>query len=340
MTIPLSRDDTHHRHVMRPHNPPPPTYAFGYKRSPESGNAVNGVGVAEKFPTRHVFHNATGEDLPWNALDNFFGYINPWPVVRHMLANTWQLRRQTGPVTRHREPVDDPGAMAKKVKLWARQLGAGLVGITTITDDAVYAGHEVPFKRAICIGIPMDRAEMCHAPQQRAAVEVMRAYREIGGIAVRLSEKIRAMGWPARAYGNPNSTDILHIPLAINAGLGQLGKHGSMISEEYGSNFRLATILTDLPLATDESIDIGVDDLCLACRRCVIDCPPGAISNEKQLVRGERKWYVDFDKCIPYFAKTFGCAICIEVCPWSEPGRGPGLVKQLMGRRKTRTPTR
>jgi epoxyqueuosine reductase QueG len=168
----------------------------------------------------------------------------------------------------------------------------------------------------------------------------MRAYREIARIAVRLSEKIRGLGWPARAYGNPNSTDILHIPLAIQAGLGQLGKHGSMISEAYGSNFRLAAVLTDLPVATDKPVDIGVEDLCLTCRRCVIDCPPKAISHEKQLVRGEQKWYVDFDKCIPYFTKTFGCAICIEVCPWSEPGRGPGLSRQLLARRKEGIPPR
>ena len=71
---------------------------------------------------------------------------------------------------------------------------------------------------------------------------------------------MRDLGWAASVYGNPNSTDLLHIPLAINAGLGQLGKHGSLISKEHGSNVRLATVVTDLPLATDEEVDISVDD--------------------------------------------------------------------------------
>jgi NAD-dependent dihydropyrimidine dehydrogenase PreA subunit len=141
------------------------------------------------------------------------------------------------------------------------------------------------------------------------------------------------MGWPARAYGNPNSTDILLIPLAIRAGIGELGKHASMISAGYGSNFRLAAVLTDLPLATDSPVDIGVEDLCAVCRRCVDDCPPRAVFEDKQIVRGERKWYVDFDRCIPYFVKTVGCAICIEVCPWSEPGRGPELSARLLRKR-------
>lgn len=61
--------------------------------------------------------------------------------------------------------------------------------------------------------------------------------------------------------------------------------------------------------------------------------------DEKQLVRGEKKWYVDFDKCVPYFVKTLGCSICIEVCPWSEPGRGPKLSQRLLARRSPLFPS-
>ena len=140
-----------------------------------------------------------------------------------------------------------------------------------------------------------------------------------------------AIGTPPSA--NCESADILHIPLAIKAGIGELGKHGSLINKELGSNFRLATVLTDLPLALDQPVDIGVEDLCASCRRCTMDCPVDAISDEKQLVRGIDKWYVDFDKCVPYFSKTYGCGICIQVCPWSKPGRGPSLSQTLLAKR-------
>ncbi len=317
---------------MKPENPPPADYAFGYKTPPESGNQINGLGEREKIRARHVFHNATGEHLAWKALDDFFSVINPWPVVRHMAANTWLLRRQQGQVAEERVS-NEPAAMSRRIKDYARQYGAELVGITAIPDEALYEGQDVPYKYAICLGMQMNREEMKHVPQQRAAVEVMRTYKEISRVAVRLGENIRSLGWPAKAYGNPNSTEILHIPLAISAGLGQLGKHGSMISKEYGSNFRLADVLTDLPLQPDEPVDFGVEDLCLNCRRCVIDCPPSAIFEEKQTVRGQSKWYVDFDRCVPYFVKTLGCAICIEVCPWSEPGQGPLLADKLLTKR-------
>ena len=319
---------------MRPHSPPDTSYAFGYRKPPKSGNAINGHGETKKRRASHIFHNATGEELDWQDLDDFFSYTNVWGVVKHILANTWQLRRRDGRVAARRAPVEDPKAMAAAIKEKARSLGAELVGITEVTEDAVYEGYEAPHGSAICIGLSMDRDEMAEAPHERAAIEVMRAYQEVSRIAIEVSEHIRDLGWPAKAYGNPNSTEILHIPLAINAGLGELGKHGSIISKEYGSNFRLAAVMTDLPLAYDERVDIGVDDLCLSCRRCVLDCPPDALYDDKQWVRGVERWYVDFDRCIPYFVKTFGCAICIEVCPWSEPGRGAGLSEILLGKRR------
>ena len=314
-------------------NAPAPEYAFGYRSPPRSGNEINGMGDDKPGRAHHVFHSAGNIRLEWQALDDFFGLISPWSIVRHVIGNAWQLRNRDGPVNTDQRPVHDVDAMACEIKELARDLGAELVGITRVTEEAVYEGRSVPFRYAICLGMSMDREEMAHVPHVRAAVEVMRVYREVSRTAIRLATRIRRMGWPARAYGNPNSTDILHIPLAVNAGLGQLGKHGSMISKEFGSNFRLSAVLTDLPLVCDEPEDIGVDDLCLQCRRCVVDCPPDAIFDTKQLVRGVNKWYVDFDKCIPYFVKTNGCAICIEVCPWSVPERGPSLSQKLLAKR-------
>ncbi len=323
---------------MKVIDPPAPTYAFGYRSPPQSGNEVNGLGVKEKVRARRVFHDPS-ENAEWTALDEFFSRISIWRIIRHILANVWQLRRQNGPVRPHRVEVDDPHVMAERIKAKAQDLGARLVGVAEITDAALFDDCEVPYRYAICIGAPMKREEMLHVPHERAAIEVMRSYKEVSRIAIDLAAEIRAMGWPARAYGNPNSTNLLHIPLAIQAGLGQLGKHGSMISEEFGSNFRLSAVTTDLPLALDQPVDIGVDDVCYRCQRCVIDCPADAICNEKQLVRGEEKWYVDFDKCIPYFVKTHGCAICIQVCPFSEPGRGPWLVDRVLAARRKKAAT-
>jgi epoxyqueuosine reductase QueG len=123
------------------------------------------------------------------------------------------------------------------------------------------------------------------------------------------------------------------IPPAIEAGLGELGKHGSMIHRKFGSNFRLACVLTDAPLVADSREAFGADDFCLNCRVCSDACPPDAILPEKTLVRGEQRWYVDFDKCLPYFNEAMSCAICLAVCPFSRPGVGANLVAKLAARR-------
>jgi epoxyqueuosine reductase QueG len=130
-----------------------------------------------------------------------------------------------------------------------------------------------------------------------------------------------------------DTAEVLHLPLAVQAGLGQLGKHGSLITKEFGSNLRLATVLTNMPLAYDEPVDSGVDDFCESCQICVTNCPPQAIFDTKQMVRGVEKWYVDFDKCVPYFAMNNSCGICVAVCPWTEPGLGESISLKMLAKR-------
>lgn len=307
---------------------------FAYHRPPISGNVINGLGETGRRPASHVFHNDGDEVLPWDRLDKLFAYVNHWRVVPWIMRNIWNLRRASGPVAKVQRPVADAVAMTAEIKARARKMGADLVGVTTVKPEYVFDGHEVPYAHVISIGVEMDRAKMAGVPDPPSATEVMRAYTRIGWIVSNLAEEIRALGWPARGYGNPNSGDLLHIPVAIDCGFGQLGKHGSLISKEHGSNFRLGCVVTDLPLAPDgRPIDIGVDDLCSRCNICVKGCPVDAIHEVKPMVRGVEKWYVDFDKCIYYFCETSGCGICIEVCPWSEPGVGANLSARLLAKR-------
>jgi epoxyqueuosine reductase QueG len=122
------------------------------------------------------------------------------------------------------------------------------------------------------------------------------------------------------------------IPPALACGFGELGKHGSIICPEFGASFRLSAVLTDAPFAPTPAQTHGIDDFCQNCRICEDACPPEALSPRKQTVRGEEKWYVDFDRCLPFFNETSGCAICIAVCPWSRPGVGLNLAAKLARR--------
>ncbi|MFK7732503.1 MAG: 4Fe-4S dicluster domain-containing protein [Pseudomonadales bacterium] len=310
---------------------PSTDYPFAYKETPKSGNSINGVGESRFRRATQIFHGSGARELEWRALEQFFALSAPFKVYWLNLVNRWLLRNADGRVAPIQQPVDDADEMAASIKAKALEFGAGTVGITKVREHALYQNYDCKFESAIVVLMPMSSEEMSHIADVRSGVETMRVYMEISKTVISIAKHIRGMGWSARAYGE--SADILHIPLAIDAGLGQLGKHGSLICKEYGSNLRIATVLTNMPLTEDAPVDIAVDDLCIGCKRCTIDCPPGAITDSKIMVRGVEKWYVDFDKCVPYFTHTVGCGICIEVCPWSKPGRGPGLSEKLLSKR-------
>lgn len=325
---------------MKLHDVPSAALVPAYRTPPQSGDDINGLNLREPVRPKRVFHTPGRPNFAWAAMNNFFLMNSSLGVLLRQMRVRWLLRRSAGPVAKPRVEVADPAAMAAQIKAKAKAFGAGTVGIAEFSDADLYDDVDFPYRYGICIAIPMQREDLVEVPHSRAGIGVQNGYYAVAKTAIRLAEYIRSLGWPALAYCDPRSTDILQIPLAVRAGLGQLGKHGSMICTEYGSNFRLSSVATNLPLALDAPVDIGVDDLCMNCRRCTTDCPPAAIFEDKQWVRGVERWYVSFDKCVPYFSITEGCAICIEVCPWSEPGRGPKLSRTLLAkRRKAAAPT-
>lgn len=190
-----------------PSPPPPPSYDFGYRRPPRSGNPINGLG--ERAPRRpeHVFHSSFGSPLEWAAMDHFFTLINAWGVVRHLIMIRWALRRAEGAPATVKDDLGGSVAAAQHIKARAEALGARKVGITPVTDAAAYAGREVPFPTAFVLGTPMRREAMAGVPDDRAAVEVMRAYREVCNTAdlggVRLESPARHGGLrPAARAGH------------------------------------------------------------------------------------------------------------------------------------------
>jgi epoxyqueuosine reductase len=317
---------------------PPPEYPFAYRQPPVSGNVLNGLGETHYRRARKIFHFAD-YTTPWGGMEFYFHLAYSLRTnLRVFRLRFWESRHKNGPVHPVRQPVDDPAAMSATIKSTAHEVGAALVGITALEDHHIYEGYAVPYRYAISVALPMDREIMLTTPSEQAGHEIITIYSEVGQVAMRLAQRIRAFGYEARAVSSIDaaSAEILHVPVAISAGLGQLGKHGSMITKQYGSNVRLATVLTNLPLLPDSPEDIGVDDFCASCQICVTNCPPHAIFDTKQMVRGQQRWYVNFDRCVPYFSEHDGCGICIEACPWSVEGRGPSISEKMLANRASK----
>ena len=87
-----------------------------------------------------------------------------------------------------------------------------------------------------------------------------------------------------------------------------------------------------MPLVATAPDRFGADEFCGTCQICTRECPPDAIAEDKQMVRGVERWYVDFDKCIPYFAESASRGICIAVCPWTRPDVRPKLLATMARR--------
>ena len=235
---------------MKPKNPPPVECNYAYANPPRSGNEINGLGVTEKFrPKKIAPDDFTIKDYDYKDLWDFFFMTMPWCVFKVFVLGMFESRKARGPIGKNRVEVTDPALMASSIKEKAIEFGDGIVGITYATDDLLlYEDDEpYPYKYAIVIGTPQDRKIMEQVPQPEAGLEVVSTYRRSSTYTNQLAAHIRSLGWPAEAFGV--GRDILMMPSAIESGLGQLGKHGSLISKEFGSNFRLSMVLTDLPMA-------------------------------------------------------------------------------------------
>ena len=207
---------------------------------------------------------------------------------------------------------------------------AELVGFTQMKEEWVYEGEEVVSPNLVMIGTVMDHDRLMMLPgddeQVEGQLEIADQYNRGARVANWLTAWIRSQGYDAKTHAGPWVGSLNMLPAAIEAGFGELGCHGSIINPVYGSALRFAAVETDMPLVFDGPDRFGADEFCMRCQVCSNLCPPQAIVNKKDYVRGDYKWYVDFDKCLPYFNKTYSCGICVAVCPWSTPGRAPKLA--------------
>lgn len=253
----------------------------------------------------------------------------------------------------------DPRGLSRHIKTVARLFGADLVAITKIDRRWVYSRWfdeetkesypilfsdeteqkvQTPTVRedrtqvipkemeyAIVMVLSMNQEGMAAAPTLTEMGTTYIAYAKLGFLTFTVAEFIRGLGYHALPMINDTA---LSVPLAIDAGLGQAGRHGLLITPQFGPRCRICKVLTDLPLETESPIDFGVTAFCEVCKKCADHCPGGAISKKARSHepgsvssnRGVLKWEFNAEKCRKFQTESTGtnCGVCIRVCPYNK----------------------
>ena len=225
----------------------------------------------------------------------------------------------------------NPANMSHFVKRWTQKLGALSVGITELKAYHLYStigrgeryGEKVDLGHdfAIALTVEMEKSLLDRAPYGPTVMESAQQYLNSGAIAVQLAEFIRHLGYSARAHIDGSYRVVCPL-VARDAGLGEIGRMGLLMTPELGPRVRIAVVTTDLPLVVDErSRDLSMIDFCSRCLKCADVCPSKAISFEdRQEIEGVSRWQINSEACFTYWC-TVGtdCASCMRACPYSHP---------------------
>jgi reductive dehalogenase len=241
-----------------------------------------------------------------------------------------------------REEVDGPVApepskftaaeMTSYIKGLARYYGAYTVGITELQPYHVYshigrgsgeygAPIALDHRYAIAFTVEMDHAMMGTAPNAPTAMESARQYVEAARVALQLGCLIRWLGYPARAHIDGNYRVIAPL-VARDAGLGEIGRMGLLMTPELGPRVRLGVVTTDLPLIPDQrDDDTSVLDFCRICQKCAETCPGQSIPlGGREEIDGALRWRINANSCFRYWNLVgTDCGRCMAVCPYSHP---------------------
>ena len=228
--------------------------------------------------------------------------------------------RVSGDVEPTAEPADRD--VTDDIKQKALELGFAMVGMTNYDNRYTYRSKREwikPFPHALCLAMEQPYEETQDIPSEPAEAAVFATYRRMNGVSLELADYIRSLGYHAQIHSTGDAAGAVH-PMFVNAGMGQMGAMGYLLSPHFGSRHRLMLITTDAPVTYDQPVDYGIHAFCTICQVCVNRCPGRALMREQVWWRGVHKFKIIAKRCRPVMARYAACGVCMKVCPIQRYG--------------------
>ncbi len=217
------------------------------------------------------------------------------------------------------------------IKEWGRKMGAHSVGIAEMKDYHYYTigGRRERYGKpvvpehlyGIVFTVEMDHELTGTGPQAPAVAESARQYLNSGMIATQVALTLRNLGYDATTHIDANY-DVICPLVAKDAGLGEIGRMGLLMTPQLGPRVRISVVTTNAPLVPSQpSHDSTVIDFCTRCSKCSEACPAGSIPDGPVTDRENNYlWKISHEKCYTFWCHSgTDCARCLAVCPYSHP---------------------
>ena len=225
----------------------------------------------------------------------------------------------------------NPEELDTFLRHWLQKRGVVSSGVTEMKNYHWYSkgGRGDRYGKEISSGLPlgiaftveMDDAMVGCAPYSPIVMESAQQYLNAGTIAVQMAAFLRNLGYEARAHIDGNYEVVCPL-VARDAGLGEIGRMGLLMTPQLGPRVRIAVVTTNAPLKTDmRNFDPSVEDFCSKCLKCADSCPSSAIPFEsKSKIGNIQRWQINSEKCFTYWCSAgTDCGRCISICPYSHP---------------------
>lgn len=234
--------------------------------------------------------------------------------------------------------TDNPEKITRMIKKVAKYFGASLVGICELDRRWIYSHtgggkvQEIPeeYRYAIVMAFEEEFDLVKYYPTYIASAAVSMGYSRMAIANNYLTYFIQGLGF--KAIDCTTNDVAASIPLAMLAGLGDIGRNGLLITPQFGPRVRLSKVFTDLPLKVDSPIDFGVTEFCMKCNKCYYACPSRSIMlggrtsepNNISNIAGTLKWPINAETCRAYWGRmNKPCNVCFASCPYNKPYTWP-----------------